>query len=153
MATSTAPAWHSAYPQPRNETPNAMTRRAVLGWLQDGQKPGVDFLLIDLRRTDHEGGTIRGSLNLPAQSLYHSLPTLLSLCQTAGIKSVIFYCGSSRGRGTRAAGWFQDLLDDTKTEGIQSAILLDGVKGWVRAGEEYTSLMDGYDPKPWSEGK
>lgn len=54
MATSTAPAWHSAYPQPRNETPNAMTRRAVLGWLQDGQKPGVDFLLIDLRRTDHE---------------------------------------------------------------------------------------------------
>jgi hypothetical protein len=54
MATSTAPAWHSAYPQPRNETPNVVTRKAVLGWLKDGQKPGVDFLLIDLRRTDHE---------------------------------------------------------------------------------------------------
>jgi arsenical-resistance protein 2 len=44
-------------------------------------------------------------------------------------------------------------LDDTETKGIQSAILLDGVKGWAHAGEEYTSLMDEYDPKPWSEGK
>ena len=61
--------------------------------------------------------------------------------------------GSSRGRGTRAAGWFQDLLDDTETKGILSAILLEGVGGWARAGEEYTSLMDEYDPKPWLGGK
>jgi hypothetical protein len=63
MATSTAPAWHNAYPQPRNDVPNVVTRKAVLGWLQDGQKPGVDFLLIDLRRTDHE---VRTSLSILA---------------------------------------------------------------------------------------
>ncbi|KIV84713.1 hypothetical protein PV11_00479 [Exophiala sideris] len=118
-----------------------------------GQKPGVDFLLIDLRRNDHEGGLIRGSINLPAQSLYYSMPTLLSLCQRASIKTVIWYCGSSKGRGTRAAEWFQDLLDDTKTEGIISAILLEGIGGWAGAGNEYTCLMDEYDSKHWSKGK
>ncbi|KAK5188320.1 hypothetical protein LTR92_011603, partial [Exophiala xenobiotica] len=59
----------------------------------------------------------------------------------------------SRGRGTRAAGWFQDLLDDTKTEGILSAILLEGIGGWVSAGDEYTCLMDEYDSKHWSVGE
>ncbi|KEF56314.1 uncharacterized protein A1O9_07895, partial [Exophiala aquamarina CBS 119918] len=147
------PVWHDAYPKPRNQSPVAVTRQELLQWLQDGKTPGLDFLLVDLRRTDHEGGTIKGSINLPAQSLYHSLPTLLTLCQNAGIRTVVWYCGSSRGRGTRAAGWFQDLIEDQKLSGITSAILLEGISGWARAGEEYTSLMDAYEPEPWLKAK
>jgi hypothetical protein len=50
------PAWHEAYPAPRNQSPKTVIpRQELLQWLQDGQKkPGVDFLLVDLRRTDHE---------------------------------------------------------------------------------------------------
>ena len=40
-----------------------------------------------------KGGTIRTSLNLPAQSFYQSRKTLLDLCDRSGIKKVIFYCG------------------------------------------------------------
>lgn len=40
-----------------------------------------------------KGGTIRGSLNLPAQSLYETLPTLYTLCEAANIGIVIWYCG------------------------------------------------------------
>jgi hypothetical protein len=40
-----------------------------------------------------QGGTIRTSINLPAQSFYQSRKTLLDLCQRAGIDKVIFYCG------------------------------------------------------------
>ncbi|KIW36629.1 uncharacterized protein PV06_11142 [Exophiala oligosperma] len=144
------PAWHEAYPPPRNQSPTVVTRQKLLQWFRGGKTPGVDFLLVDLRRTDNEGGTIKGSINLPAQSLYFSLPTLLNLCQCAGVRTVIWYCGSSRGRGTRAAGWFQDLLDDRQVSGMTSAILLNGVTGWARAGEEYTGLMEGYDPEKWS---
>jgi len=147
------PAWHEAYPAPRNQSPKTVHREELLRWLRDGKKPSVDFLLVDLRRNDYEGGTIQGSINLPAQSLYHSLPTLLTLCQSAGVRTVIFYCGSSRGRGTRAAGWFQDLLDDQGNSDITSAILLDGISGWARAGNEYTKLMQEYDPEPWSRKK
>jgi len=53
-------------------------------------------LLIDVRRTDHEGGTIRGSLNMPAQSFYMHMATLYRLCMGDGvsvISRVMFYCG------------------------------------------------------------
>ena len=40
-----------------------------------------------------QGGTILTSLNLPAQSMYPSMPTLYALCVAAGVKSVVFYCG------------------------------------------------------------
>jgi len=48
------PAWHDAYPKPRNQTPAALERKELLARFQKGEKPGVDFLLVDLRRTDHE---------------------------------------------------------------------------------------------------
>lgn len=43
-----------------------------------------------------QGGTIRGSLNLPAQSLWYSLDTLYDLCRASGVSLVIFYCGAFR---------------------------------------------------------
>ena len=186
---ATIKAWHEAYPSPRTQSPPTVTREELLQWLQEGKKNGLDLLLVDLRRTDHEvnstarvtqhngdqvliggrQGSIRGSINLPAQSLYHSLPTLSTVCQNAGIKTMIWYCGkhfimhvlrccsccsalgSSRGRGTRAAGWFQDLLDDEHVTDIKSTVLLDGVAGWARAGDEYTQLMQDYDAGLWSK--
>ena len=50
-------------------------------------------MLLELSRGSRQGGTIRGSLNLPAQSLYNSLPTLLNLCESAKVGTVIWYCG------------------------------------------------------------
>jgi arsenical-resistance protein 2 len=52
MAQETA--WHEAYPKPRNQSPAVVSREELLQWLQDGKKPGVEFLLVDLRRVDHE---------------------------------------------------------------------------------------------------
>lgn len=40
-----------------------------------------------------KGGTIRGSINLPAQSVYNSLPTLLNICKASKIDTVVWYCG------------------------------------------------------------
>jgi arsenical-resistance protein 2 len=59
----------------------------------EGQQPGRHFILIDLRGSDFEGGTIKGSLNIPLSSLPSAIPTLLSLCLSAGISDVIFFCG------------------------------------------------------------
>jgi hypothetical protein len=52
--TSNSAPWHAAYPSPRNKDPDSISRADLLQRLEAGQKPGVDFLLIDLRRTDHE---------------------------------------------------------------------------------------------------
>lgn len=123
----------------------------------------------------NQGGTIRGSLNLPAQSLWQSLDTLYELCANAGVSLAIFYCGtlppmsqnliciipiaqrvaltnssgSSRGRGTRAAGWFQDRCNAHGGASVKGVVLLDGINGWAEAGQEYVELMDGYVPDVW----
>ena len=90
MATSTASAWYSAYPQPRNESPKAVTRKEMLDWLKNGQKPGVDFLLIDLRRTDHEVRNLTRPLSCKCNA--HTYSTLgrdnPRISEFAGTKSV-----------------------------------------------------------------
>jgi len=106
---------------------------------------------VDLRRNDHEGGTIAGSINLPAQSLYPSFPSLYALFSAAKVKRVVWYCASSSGRGPRAAAWFADHIEERGDTEIESLMLEGGVKGWVKGGEEYTGLMSGYEAAAWEK--
>ncbi len=52
--TSPEKPWHEAYPPPRCRNPASITAPELLHALKAGSKPGVDFLLVDLRRNDHE---------------------------------------------------------------------------------------------------
>ncbi|OQD70023.1 hypothetical protein PENDEC_c027G03805 [Penicillium decumbens] len=142
--------WHAAYPAPKSEV-NSLPRQELLRWLKEGKQPGKDFVLVDVRRNDFEGGTIRGSLNLPAQSLYHTRPALYTLLKSGDVKRVIWYCGSCNGRGPRAAAWFADYLVEKQDSSIESLILEGGIKGWAAAGSEYTELMDEYDASVWAK--
>lgn len=106
-----------------------------------------------------QGGTITHSTNLPAQTLYYSIPSIYSLLQSAKIPLAIFYCGTSRGRGTRGAAWFHDYIEDQRESGstsddggkIKSVILKGGIKGWVNAGEEYQKWMTAFEPDYWTQ--
>ncbi|KND89024.1 hypothetical protein TOPH_06310 [Tolypocladium ophioglossoides CBS 100239] len=148
---SSAAPWHAAYPPPTNKAPAGMAREMVLEMLKNSDSvAGKDYVLIDLRRTDHEGGTIRGSINLPAQSLYPTIPTLYNMFKAAGVRKVVWYCSSSRGRGTRAAGWLSDYLDERKDRNMESLILLEGITAWATAGGEFTDWMDDYDAAVWA---
>lgn len=42
-----------------------------------------------------KGGLIRGSINLPAQSLYYTIPALYNLFSAAKKTKVIWYCGKN----------------------------------------------------------
>ncbi|KAJ5157487.1 Rhodanese-like domain-containing protein [Penicillium canariense] len=148
-STNEAP-WHAAYPAP-NAAAGSLPRHELLQWFRDGKQPGKDFVLVDVRRTDFEGGTIRGSINLPAQSLYPTLPAVYALLANSGVTHVIWYCGSSSGRGPRSANWFADHLAQEQDASMQSLILEGGIKGWAAAGPEYTELMDEYDASVWAK--
>lgn len=140
---------YAAFPAPKS-TAQFLPRTAMLELLKSpSHTAGRDFLLVDLRRADHVGGTIQSSMNLPAQTLHPSIPTLYALATAAGVTTVIFYCGSSAGRGARAAAWLQDHIDQLGSE-LKSVALEGGIKGWVKAGDEYTALMDGYDAAAWT---
>jgi arsenical-resistance protein 2 len=58
-ALAPPPPWHAAYPAPRKPEQQGATREEVLAMLEsqlkDQNRSGPrDFVLVDLRRTDHE---------------------------------------------------------------------------------------------------
>jgi arsenical-resistance protein 2 len=79
--------WTDAFPAPRTTAP-ILTREEALSSLSS-----PDLLIVDVRRTDYEGGTIKGSINLPAHSFYLNRGVLYDLCKRADVKKVAFYCG------------------------------------------------------------
>lgn len=95
-ATEAPPPWWAAFPAPKAKVAE-IEADEVLKMLEAqsaaGKDAARDFLLVDVRRNDWEGGTIATSINFPAQSLYQTRPVIHQLCKQAGIKRVIFYCG------------------------------------------------------------
>ena len=61
--------------------------------------------------------------------------------------------GSSRGRGTRAAGWFVDYITDKADGDMESLVLSEGISGWANAGGEFVRWMNEFDGEVWSKGK
>lgn len=86
-ASKASGSWTDAFPAPRTTSP-ILTREQALSDLSS-----TELLIVDVRRTDYEGGAIRGSINLPAQSFYMNRGVLYELCKRAGVKKVAFYCG------------------------------------------------------------
>ncbi|KAI5812980.1 Rhodanese-like domain-containing protein [Pyronema omphalodes] len=147
MASATEASWHAAFPKPQAQA-EFISREETLA-LFSSAKPGKDFILVDVRRTDFEGGTIKHSVNFPAHSFYHIREAVYDLVKAAGVKTVISYCGSSNGRGPRVAGWLQDVINEKGDNSIKSVAMTGGIKGWAKAGEEYTSQMIGYEKEAW----
>ena len=75
------------------------------------------------------------------------------MCNKAGIEEVIWWCGSSRGRGTRVAGWFEDYIKTQSGSSMRSMILEGGIRGWATGGDEYVKEMEGYEERVWTEEK
>ena len=71
----------------------------------------------------------------------------ISLDQT----SKLMFIGSSRGRGTRAAGWFDDLIKARGDTNMKSVILSEGINGWAQAGAEYIPEIVGFDQQFWDK--
>ncbi|TIB82891.1 DUF500-domain-containing protein [Wallemia mellicola] len=98
--------WWHAYGEP-NTAVKEMSVDELAGLYSSGT-PGVDFVVIDVRRADLSE-IIPGAINLPSQSLPATLPSLVH--SLSNIKKFIFHCNSCQGRGPRSAGWFADALN------------------------------------------
>ncbi|KAI5467462.1 Rhodanese-like domain-containing protein [Mariannaea sp. PMI_226] len=142
--------WWQAFPEAKASC-SLVEASEVAALLEEalaaGHSGSRDFLLVDVRRTDWEGGTVATSINFPAHTFYQTRPTIYQLCKQAGIKRIIFYCGSCGSRGPRCAGWMQDYLDEVGETNIKAEILAGGVKGWQKT--YGGKLMDWYDEKAW----
>lgn len=89
--------WWADFPEPTS-TAIQVEPQEVFQLLHDRElsvNKRQDTLLVDARRSDCTGGTVRGAMNLPAHSFYPTRKSLYELCKQAGIQRVIFYCGKS----------------------------------------------------------
>ncbi|KAF8896114.1 S-adenosyl-L-methionine-dependent methyltransferase [Infundibulicybe gibba] len=128
-----------AYPAVQS-TPPVITAEAVASLIRDKSKNESGYAVIDVRRNDHGGGHVRGSHQWAAQTFYDDLPKFFE--KFGNTKEVIFYCGSSAGRGPRCAGWYQDYLDAEGTQGSSAKILEGGIKGWLNKFPDQEDLVD-----------
>jgi arsenical-resistance protein 2 len=62
---------------------------------------------------------------------------------------ILLCLASSKGRGTRAAGWFADYIEDQEDDQMKSVALAEGIKGWATAGAQYVQQMIEYDANAW----
>ncbi|KAI8808221.1 Rhodanese-like domain-containing protein [Cladochytrium replicatum] len=141
------PNWWDAYPAVVSK-PDVLTADRVAELVRDTSKvPGKDYLVVDVRRKDYGGGHVRGSANHHAQSFHDDLHQIVD--KYASVPMVIFYCNSSRGRGPRCAGWYQDALDERKITTSKGLVLEGGIKGWVELYGNDPTLTEGFDPEWW----
>lgn len=103
--TDSTPPWWAAFPEPKAPC-HRLEPADVMQLLESHSSLGPhferSFLLVDVRRTDWEGGTVATSINLPAHTLYQTRPVIYQLCKQAGIKTIIFYCGKGFDARARA---------------------------------------------------
>ncbi|GAA5999089.1 uncharacterized protein JCM10292_003318 [Rhodotorula paludigena] len=144
MANAPAEApWHAAFPTPRatvvgGDIPSLTADELQAKLEAEPELEKRSFVVVDVRRTDFEDGFISGAINLPAHSLYPTLPGLLPMLSRHAL--VIFHCNScsAGGRGHRSAGWYQDALDQAGVgkDVSRAAVLEGGIKGWLKGASE-----------------
>jgi rhodanese-related sulfurtransferase len=135
-----------------------MSHSEVAKFLRDpDQKAGREYILVDVRRVDFavpnlsptlanrlKEHKVHTAVNIPAQSFY---PTRMTWLEVLGdIPVVIFYCSSSKGRGPRCAGWYQDVLDETGNTSSRAFVLDGGITLWKDAEMELTDSVQYFAP-------
>lgn len=134
--TESTPQWHAAFPTPAFDTPRMSPES--LADIMNSKVAGVDYLVVDVRRTDFEGIVIHGAINLPAHSFYQTISTIATLI--GNIPHVVFHCNScsETGRGPRVAGWYAEHLRKLGITTSQAWVLDGGIKkfGSLYAGDK-----------------
>merc|ERR1719160_2239230 len=95
-----------------------------------------NFVVVDLRGPDFEGGNIRGCVNIPSMDLIGNLDGAVGQLQNA--ETVIFHCLISRHRAPQCAKYYKERLQ--KHGRKQKVLILEG--GYNAFRDLYTGNPD-----------
>ncbi|KAI8384302.1 Rhodanese-like domain-containing protein [Radiomyces spectabilis] len=110
--------------------------------------PRKDYLVIDVRDTDFEGGNIPHAVNVPAGQLLDRVHEIID--EYGQVPCVYFHCALSQVRGPKAARIYKESLH---LQGIQTnqqvKVLRGGFEGWHAKYRKEKQLLENYDPSIW----
>jgi arsenite methyltransferase len=131
--------WSDAFPAAKSQPPG-ISAVEVAALIRSSHMGTDEFAVIDLRRGDYEGGHVAGSFQRHAQTFYDNLDSFHR--EFGGRRRLVFYCSSSKGRGPRCGGWYQDYLneftahEENATEPSlpkpEVLVLEGGMKEWLK---------------------
>ncbi|KAJ7600896.1 Rhodanese-like domain-containing protein [Mycena floridula] len=99
-----------------------------LAEIMKNQVAHKDYLVVDVRDDDFEGGNIKHMKNIPSRQFLSQVDSLVS--STKDIPLIVFHCALSQARGPKAARIYEEtarhMLNDTEAPIPDVAILRDG---------------------------
>ncbi|RUS14780.1 Rhodanese-like domain-containing protein [Endogone sp. FLAS-F59071] len=110
---------------------------------------GKDYLVVDVRDDDFEGGNIPGALNIPSSTLLDRIPNLIN--DYSKVPTVVFHCAMSQVRGPKSARIYKEalLLNGIKTE-QQVYVLRGGFDQWQARYKTDPKMIENYRPEFWN---
>ncbi|KAI8061051.1 Rhodanese-like domain-containing protein [Gongronella butleri] len=112
------------------------------------KQPGKDYLIVDVRGEDFEGGHIPGMINVPAGKLIDSAPELIQ--KYAKVPVVYFHCALSQVRGPKSARIYNEYC---ALQGIRTnqevKVLRGGFEAWQEKYRGEKDLLEDYDEERW----
>ncbi|ORX44791.1 Rhodanese-like protein [Hesseltinella vesiculosa] len=112
---------------------------------------GQDYLVIDVRGDDFEGGHIPGVVNIPASKLMDSASDVIQ--KYSKVPVVYFHCALSQVRGPKCARIYNEYKALQGIEDEQQVkVLRGGFEGWQEKYRNQKDLLEDYDEERWDNG-
>ncbi|OZJ02167.1 hypothetical protein BZG36_05240 [Bifiguratus adelaidae] len=109
---------------------------------------GKDYVVIDVRDDDYEGGHITGSKHFASGSLSSTMPEIINLYSQVPV--VYFHCTLSQVRGPKSARMYKEALDLNGVRTDQTVkVLRGGFSQWQAKYRKEPGLIEDYNPRYW----
>ncbi|CAG8680416.1 7185_t:CDS:2 [Ambispora leptoticha] len=111
--------------------------------------PGKDYVVIDVRGDDFEGGNIPGCVNVPSGVFVDNLQHLIK--EYSQVPQIVFHCALSQVRGPKYARIYREALMLNSIKTNQKILILSGGFGeWQRRFKSDVELVEKYDEEFWT---
>ncbi|PIA16738.1 Rhodanese-like protein [Coemansia reversa NRRL 1564] len=120
------------------------------------KKPGVDYLIVDVRDEDYKVGHIPGAVNIPSHDVYLRAGELIG--KYKHVPQIVFHCALSQQRGPKSARIYKEIVqerlkispssDPLANQSIQ--VLDKGFVGWADTFlHTEPNLIEDFDRESW----
>lgn len=112
------------------------------------KKAGKDYVIVDVRGDDYDGGHIPGAINVPANQMYDKANDLIS--EYKDVPKIYFHCALSQVRGPKSARIYSETMNNLGVQTDQKVkILRNGFEGWHAKYRKEEDLIEDYDKSVW----
>ncbi|KAL0960720.1 hypothetical protein HGRIS_005746 [Hohenbuehelia grisea] len=118
--------------------------------IKSGKVPKKDYLVVDVRDDDWEGGNIKGSVNIPSNAFLLNVDNLVK--DTKEVPLIVFHCALSQQRGPKAARIYEETRRNVVENDIphEVVILRDGFTQFQVKHKDDPELVENWDKDVWA---